>query len=155
MTRKMIMLAALLLALLAFAGCTGEEEDGSTITYEMTEARMLTSERQRVLVVPVKEDCKVMLNYTYTTDDQEGAVLWIENDGRELLMNELTAATEEAYGTIWSNSQITLLAGDNVFSLSAPGGESVACQMTIQLDAIDPDNFVLETMDPNVEVKDS
>ncbi|MED9781521.1 MAG: hypothetical protein UGE23_09035 [Peptococcaceae bacterium] len=155
MTRKMIVLAALLLALLAVAGCSGEEEDGPTFTFEMAEARMLTSERQRVMVVPVKEDCKAMLQYTYTTDGQAGAVLWLENGERELLMHELAATTDENYENIWEVGEITLLAGENVFSLSAPEGGNVSCRMTIQIDELDPDNFVLEEIDPNVQVKES
>ncbi len=150
MTRKMIVLAALLLALLAVAGCSGEEEDGPTFTFEMAEARMLTSERQRVMVVPVKEDCKAMLQYTYTTDGQAGAVLWLENDGETLLMEELAAATDESYETNWQVGQITLRAGDNVFSLSAPTGEQVSCQMTLKLDEMEPDNLETEQMDPAV-----
>lgn len=150
MTRKMIVLAALLLALLAVAGCSGEEEDGPTFTFEMAEARMLTSERQRVMVVPVKEDCKAMLQYTYTTDGQAGAVLWLENGERELLMHELAAATDESYETNWQVGQITLRAGDNVFSLSAPTGEQVSCQMTLSLDEFDEDSLLTEQMDPAV-----
>ena len=114
------------------------------------EQRWLDAERQEIFRVPVKEDCKAMLQYTYTTDGQAGAVLWLENDGETLLMDELAAATDESYETNWQVGQITLRAGDNVFSLSAPTGEQVSCQMTLKLDEMEPDNLETEQMDPAV-----
>lgn len=91
-----------------------------------------------------------MLQYTYTTDGQAGAVLWLENGERELLMHELAATTDENYENIWEVGEITLLAGENVFSLSAPAGEQVACTMTLALDEMDMENLVTDQMDPNV-----
>ena len=90
------------------------------------------------------------LQYTYTTDGQAGAVLWLENDGETLLMDELAAATDESYETNWQVGQITLRAGNNVFSLSAPTGEQVSCQMTLSLDEFDEDSLLTEQMDPAV-----
>lgn len=152
---KMIIL--LLTLALGLAGCSGDGtlENGPEVTYEMAEPRLLDGERQEILRVPVEEDCKAMLHYTYTTGDADGAVLWLENDGETLLMDELAAATDENYENIWEVGEITLLAGENVFSLSAPEGGNVSCRMTIQIDELDPDNFVLEEMDPNVLVKES
>lgn len=145
---KMIIL--LLTLVLGLAGCSEPtEENGPEISYRM-EQRWLDAERQEILRVPVKEDCKAMLQYTYTTDGQAGAVLWLENGERELLMHELAATTDESYETNWQVGQITLRAGDNVFSLSAPTGEQVSCQMTLKLDEMEPDNLETEQMDPAV-----
>ena len=99
--------------------------------------------------MPVEVDCKAMLHYTYTTEDADGAVLWLENDGETLLMDEL-AATDESYETLWQVGQITLRAGDNMFSLSAPAEEQVSCQMTLSLDEFDEDSLLTEQMDPAV-----
>lgn len=147
---KMIIL--LLTLALGLAGCSGDGtlENGPEVTYEMAEPRLLDGERQEIFRVPVKEDCKAMLHYTYTTGDADGAVLWLENDGETLLMDELAAATDESYETNWQVGQITLRAGDNVFSLSAPTGEQVSCQMTLSLDEFDEDSLLTEQMDPAV-----
>lgn len=148
---KHFMMIILLLALaLGSVGCGGTEETETTVTYEMAEPRLLDGERQEILRVPVEEDCKAMLHYTYTTEDADGAVLWLENDGETLLMEELAAATDESYETNWQVGQITLRAGDNVFSLSAPTGEQVSCQMTLSLDEFDEDSLLTEQMDPAV-----
>lgn len=147
---KMIIL--LLTLALGLAGCSGDGtlENGPEVTYEMAEPRLLDGERQEILRVPVEEDCKAMLHYTYTTEDADGAVLWLENDGETLLMDELAAATDESYETLWQVGQITLRAGDNMFSLSAPAEEQVSCQMTLKLDEMEPDNLETEQMDPAV-----
>ena len=134
----------------ALVGCGGTEETETTVTYEMAEPRWLDGERQEILRVPVEADCKAMLHYTYTTEDADGAVLWLENDGETLFMDELAAATDESYETNWQVGQITLRAGDNVFSLSAPTGEQVSCQMTLSLDEFDEDSLLTEQMDPAV-----
>lgn len=147
---KMIIL--LLTLALGLAGCSGDGtlENGPEVTYEMAEPRLLDGERQEILRVPVEVDCKAMLHYTYTTEDTDGAVLWLENDGETLLMDELAATTDESYETNWQVGQITLRAGDNVFSLSAPTGEQVSCQMTLSLDEFDEDSLLTEQMDPAV-----
>lgn len=148
--KRFIRCMLLLTLVLGLAGCSEPtEENGPEISYRM-EQRWLDAERQEILRVPVKEDCKAMLQYTYTTDGQAGAVLWLENDGETLLMDELAAATDESYETNWQVGQITLRAGDNVFSLSAPTGEQVSCQMTLKLDEMEPDNLETEQMDPAV-----
>lgn len=153
--KRFIRCMLLLTLVLGLAGCSEPtEENGPEISYRM-EQRWLDAERQEIFRVPVKEDCKAMLQYTYTTDGQAGAVLWLENGECELLMHELAATTDENYENIWEVGEITLRAGDNVFSLSAPEGGNVSCRMTIQIDELDPDNFVLEEMDPNVQVKES
>ena len=148
--KRFIRCMLLLTLVLGLAGCSEPtEENGPEISYRM-EQRWLDAERQEILRVPVKEDCKAMLQYTYTTDGQAGAVLWLENGERELLMHELAATTDENYENIWEVGQITLRAGDNVFSLSAPTGEQVSCQMTLSLDEFDEDSLLTEQMDPAV-----
>lgn len=148
--KRFIRCMLLLTLVLGLAGCSeSTEENGPEISYRM-EQRWLDAERQEILRVPVKEDCKAMLQYTYTTDGQAGAVLWLENGERELLMHELAATTDESYETNWQVGQITLRAGDNVFSLSAPTGEQVSCQMTLSLDEFDEDSLLTEQMDPAV-----
>ena len=146
------MIILLLTLALGLAGCSGDGtlENGPEVTYEMAEPRLLDGERQEILREPVEVDCKAMLHYTYTTEDADGAVLWLENDGETLLMEELAAATDESYETNWQVGQITLRAGDNVFSLSAPTGEQVSCQMTLSLDEFDEDSLLTEQMDPAV-----
>lgn len=148
--KRFIRCMLLLTLVLGLAGCSeSTEENGPEISYRM-EQRWLDAERQEILRVPVKEDCKAMLQYTYTTDGQAGAVLWLENGERELLMHELAATTDENYENIWEVEEITLRAGDNVFSLSAPTGEQVSCQMTLSLDEFDEDSLLTEQMDPAV-----
>lgn len=148
---KHFMTWLMLLALaLGSVGCGGTEETGPAVTYEMAEPRLFDGERQEILRVPVEEDCKAMLHYTYTTEDADGAVLWLENGERELPMHELAATTDENYENIWEVGEITLLAGENVFSLSAPAGEQVACTMTLALDEMDMENLVTDQMAPNV-----
>lgn len=148
--KRFIKCMLLLTLVLGLAGCSeSTEENGPEISYRM-EQRWLDAERQEILRVLVKEDCKAMLQYTYTTDGQAGAVLWLENGERELLMHELAATTDENYENIWEVGEITLLAGENVFSLSAPAGEQVACTMTLALDEMDMENLVTDQMDPNV-----
>lgn len=148
--KRFIRCMLLLTLVLGLAGCSGPtEENGPEISYRMEE-RWLDAERQEILRVPVKEDCKAVLQYTYTTDGQNGAVLWLENGERELLMHELAATTDENYENIWEVGEITLLAGENVFSLSAPEGEQVACTMTLALDEMDMENLVTDQMAPNV-----
>lgn len=150
--KRFIKFALLLTLALGLAGCSGDGtlENGPEVTYEMAEPCLLDGERQEILRVPVEEDCQAMLHYTYTTADDDGAVLWLENDGETLLMEELAAATDESYETNWQVGQITLRAGDNVFSLSAPAGEQVACTMMLALDEMDMENLVTDQMDPNV-----
>lgn len=148
--KRFIKYALLLILALGLAGCGITEETETAVTYEMAEPRWLSGERQEILRVPVEVDCKAMLHYTYTTEDADGAVLWLENDGETLLMEELAAATDESYETNWQVGQITLRAGDNVFSLSAPTGEPVSCQMTLSLDEFDEDSLLTEQMDPAV-----
>lgn len=148
--KRFIRCMLLLTLVLGLAGCSeSTEENGPEISYRM-EQRWLDAERQEILRVPVKEDCKAMLQYTYTTDGQNGAVLWLENGECELLMHELAATTDENYENIWEVGEITLRAGDNVFSLSAPTGEQVSCQMTLSLDEFDEDSLLTEQMDPAV-----
>lgn len=148
--KRFIKCMLLLTLVLGLAGCSEPtEENGPEISYRM-EQRWLDAERQEIFRVPVKEDCKAMLQYTYTTDGQAGAVLWLENGERELLMHELAATTDENYENIWEVGEITLRAGDNVFSLSAPTGEQVSCQMTLSLDEMAMENLVTDQMDPNV-----
>lgn len=148
--KRFIRCMLLLTLVLGLAGCSEPtEENGPEISYRM-EQRWLDAERQEILRVPVKEDCKAMLQYTYTTDGQAGAVLWLENGECELLMHELAATTDENYENIWEVGEITLLAGENVFSLSAPAGEQVACTMTLALDEMDMENLVTDQIAPNV-----
>ena len=148
--KRFIRCMLLLTLVLGLAGCSEPtEENGPEISYRM-EQRWLDAERQEIFRVPVKEDCKAMLHYTYTTGDADGAVLWLENDGETLLMDELAAVTDENYENIWEVGEITLLAGENVFSLSAPAEEQVSCQMTLKLDEMEPDNLETEQMDPAV-----
>lgn len=148
--KRFVKCMLLLTLVLGLAGCSEPtEENGPEISYRI-EQRWLDAERQEILRVPVKENCKAMLQYTYTTDGQNGAVLWLENGERELLMHELAATTDENYENIWEVGEITLLAGENVFSLSAPAGEQVACTMTLALDEMDMENLVTDQMDPNV-----
>ena len=148
--KRFIRCMLLLTLVLGLAGCSEPtEENGPEISYRM-EQRWLDAERQEIFRVPVKEDCKAMLQYTYTTDGQAGAVLWLENGECELLMHELAATTDENYENIWEVGEITLRAGDNVFSLSAPTGEQVSCQMTLSLDEFDEDSLLTEQMDPAV-----
>lgn len=148
--KRFIRCMLLLTLVLGLAGCSEPtEENGPEISYRM-EQRWLDAERQEILRVPVKEDCKAMLQYTYTTDGQAGAVLWLENGECELLMHELAATTDENYENIWEVGEITLLAGENVFSLSAPAEEQVSCQMTLKLDEMEPDYLETEQMDPAV-----
>lgn len=148
--KRFIRCMLLLTLVLGLAGCSEPtEENGPEISYRM-EQRWLDAERQEILRVPVKEDCKAMLQYTYTTDGQAGAVLWLENGECELLMHELAATTDENYENIWEVGEITLRAGDNVFSLSAPAEEQVSCQMTLSLDEFDEDSLLTEQMDPAV-----
>lgn len=148
--KRFIKFALLLTLALGSVGCGITEETETAVTYEMAEPRLLDGERQEILRVPVEVDCKAMLHYTYTTEDADGAVLWLENDGETLLMDELAAATDESYETLWQVGQITLRAGDNMFSLSAPAEEQVSCQMTLKLDEMEPDNLETEQMDPAV-----
>ena len=148
--KRFIKFALLLTLALGSVGCGITEETKTAVTYEMAEPRWLSGERQEILRVPVEVDCKAILHYTYTTGDADGAVLWLENDGETLLMDELAAATDESYETTWQVGQITLRAGDNVFSLSAPTGEQVSCQMTLSLDEFDEDSLLTEQMDPAV-----
>ena len=144
------LLALLLLMVLAFSGCGGKTaEEGPEVICEIG-TRQLTAERQQVLTVPVKEDCKAMLHMTYTTQDQDGAVLWLENGDQVLLMDELPAMGDGAYEEGWRVSEITLLAGRNVFSLSVPAGGQVPCTMTIAIDDLDPENLLSEQMDPQI-----
>ena len=148
--KRFIRCMLLLTLVLGLAGCSEPtEENGPEISYRM-EQRWLDAERQEILRVPVEEDCKAMLQYTYTTDGQAGAVLWLENGECELLMHELAATTDENYENIWEVGEITLLAGENVFSLSAPAGEQVACTMTLALDEMDMENLVTDQIAPNV-----
>lgn len=148
--KRFIRCMLLLTLVLGLAGCSKPtEENGPEISYRM-EQRWLDAERQEILRVPVEEDCKAMLQYTYTTDGQAGAVLWLENGECELLMHELAATTDENYENIWEVGEITLLAGENVFSLSAPAGEQVACTMTLALDEMDMENLVTDQIAPNV-----
>ena len=148
--KRFIRCMLLLTLVLGLAGCSEPtEENGPEISYRM-EQRWLDAERQEIFRVPVEEDCKAMLHYTYTTEDADGAVLWLENGERELLMHELAATTDENYENIWEVGEITLRAGDNVFSLSAPTGEQVSCQMTLSLDEFDEDSLLTEQMDPAV-----
>lgn len=148
--KRFIRCMLLLTLVLGLAGCSEPTEaTGPEISYRM-EQRWLDAERQEILRVPVEEDCKAMLHYTYTTADADGAVLWLENDGETLLMDELAATSDENYEESWQVGQITLRAGDNVFSLSAPTGEQVSCQMTIMLDELDEENLLTEQMDPNL-----
>lgn len=148
--KRFIRCMLLLTLVLGLAGCSEPtEENGPEISYRM-EQRWLDAERQEILRVPVEVDCKAMLHYTYTTEDADGAVLWLENDGETLLMEELAAATDESYETNWQVGQITLRAGENVFSLSAPAGEQVACTMTLVLDEMDMENLVTDQIAPNV-----
>lgn len=148
--KRFIRCMLLLTLVLGLAGCSEPtEENGPEISYRM-EQRWLDAERQEILRVPVEVDCKAMLQYTYITDGQAGAVLWLENGERELLMHELAATMDENYENIWEVGEITLLAGENVFSLSAPADEQVACTMTLALDEMDMENLVTDQMDPNV-----
>lgn len=148
--KRFVKCMLLLTLVLGLAGCSEPtEENGPEISYRI-EQRWLDAERQEILRVPVKENCKAMLQYTYTTDGQNGAVLWLENGERELLMHELAATTDENYENIWEVGEITLLAGENVFSLSAPAGEQVACTMTLALDEMDMENLVTDQIAPNV-----
>lgn len=98
---------------------------------------MLTAEGDEFLVIPAKADCKVMLRYTYALEDANNfsdAVLRLENDGEQLMMDELPLVEMDDYGRQWQVSQISLRAGDNVFSLSGEGG-----MITFSMELYDPE----------------
>lgn len=98
---------------------------------------MLTPEGDEILVIPAKTDCKVMLRYTYALEDTNGsgdAVLRLENDGEQLMMDELSLVDADDYGKQWQVSQISLRTGDNVFSLSGEGG-----MITFSMELYDPE----------------
>ena len=117
-------------------GCASEpKEDASqnAVVSWQGEPRTLTAEGDDVLVVPANKDCKVMLRYTYAMEDANGsgdAVLRLENNGEQLMMDELAPVDMDDYGQQWQVSQISLGEGDNVFSLS---GEGVVITFTMEL----------------------
>lgn len=98
---------------------------------------MLMPEGDEILVIPAKADCKVMLRYTYALEDADNssdAELRLENDGEQLMMDELSLVDADDYGKQWQVSQILLRAGDNVFSLSGEGG-----MITFSMELYDPE----------------
>lgn len=123
-----------------FSGCASEpKEDASqnVVVSWQGEPRALTAEGEEILVVPANKDCKVMLRYTYALEDANGsddAVLWLENNGEQLMMDELATVDVDNYGRQWQVSQISLRAGDNVFSLSGNSGT-----ITFSMELYDPE----------------
>lgn len=123
-----------------FSGCASEpKEDASqnVVVSWQGEPRALTAEGEDILVVPANKDCKVMLRYTYALEDANGsgdAVLWLENNGEQLMMDELATIDVDDYGRQWQVSQISLRAGDNVFSLSGNSGT-----ITFSMELYDPE----------------
>lgn len=129
-----------LIGIVLFNGCaseTKEEESQNAVISWQGEPRTLTAEGEDFLVVPANKDCKVMLRYTYALEDANGsgdAVLWLENDGEQLMMDELASVDVDDYGRQWQVSQISLRAGDNVFSLSGNSGT-----ITFSMELYDPE----------------
>lgn len=127
-----------LMGILLFNGCISETENetGQYMVSWQGEPRMLTPEGDEILVIPAKTDCKVMLRYTYALEDANNssdAVLWLKNNGEQLMMDELSLVDADDYGKQWQVSQILLRAGDNVFSLSGEGG-----MITFSMELYDP-----------------
>lgn len=128
-----------LMGILLFNGCISETENetGQYMVSWQGEPRMLMPEGDEILVIPAKADCKVMLRYTYALEDANNssdAVLWLKNDGEQLMMDELSLVDADDYGKQWQVSQILLRAGDNVFSLSGEGG-----MITFSMELYDPE----------------
>lgn len=148
--KRFIRCMLLLTLVLGLAGCSEPtEENGPEISYRM-EQRWLDAERQEIFRVPVKEDCKAMLHYTYTTEDADGAVLWLENDGETLLMEELAGGDgRKLRNELAGGANHAARWRQCVLSFGADG-EQVSCQMTLSLDEFDEDSLLTEQMDPAV-----
>ena len=88
------------------------------------------------LYIEVQEEMTATMDFTYTTHDQSGVALgyFLEGSEDSKTVLDLNASSDSAYDTIWSNEEITLQKGMNIFYLS---GDDVSCKMKFEISGID------------------
>ena len=121
-------------------GASGQSSTSSLVptedVLETTAGRDLFGGQTNFYYLNLTEDTTATLRYTYSTKDAAGAQLGYASEGGEPSMIELPAASDAAYNVIWQEKEISLKAGENVFSLT---GDSVHCLITMQLEGVDED----------------
>lgn len=88
------------------------------------------------LYIEVQEEMTATMDFTYTTHDQSGVALgyFLEGSEDSKTVLDLNASSDSAYDTIWSNEEITLQKGMNIFYLS---GNDISCKMKFEISGID------------------
>ncbi len=124
-----------------------EKEEGTSIFNELTVSDepgisadadcWLYGDIAEFMKITVKEDTQAVVRYTYTTDDEGNLELGVyPKNNDEVTYFTLKKATDEAYGTIWAEKEITLEAGENIFYIS---GRDIPCKIRVEVTGIDPD----------------
>lgn len=86
-----------------------------------------------------QEEMKISFDFTYTTHDQHGVTLGYYLDGSDdKTAFDLKSATDEAFDAFWTNQEVTLQKGMNVFYLS---GDDVTCKMQFEISGADQSKF--------------
>ncbi len=81
------------------------------------------------------EDMEATVHYSYTTREKEGAIWgYYLNGSNEKTSFELKAGTENVYGMFWTDKEIALKQGTNVFYIA---GDDISCKMCFEIPEID------------------
>lgn len=87
--------------------------------------------------ISVKEDTTAVIRYTYTTQNQGAAELGVyPTSDDEVTYFQLKEASDEDYTTVWTEKEVTLEKGENLFYVS---GQEVTCKMHFEITQIDND----------------
>lgn len=106
--------------------------DGEAVTADFTVD--LSETEAGFLFVEVSEDMEGTMHYTYSNGGREGLVMGYCAGDAAAEEIALEAATEEAYGAIWTDTEVSLKKGTNVFFVS---GEDQSCRMQFELTGLD------------------
>lgn len=92
----------------------------------------LSETEAEFLSLEVSEDCKVSLDYTYSTRGQDGIILGYRHEtASDHHSWQLAAAAEDAYGAISNSEILSLKKGMNHFYLS---GDDRDCKMHLEIE---------------------
>lgn len=125
-----------------FNTLTGDTEEGVSADLDV-----FLSETEAVfLFVEVSEDTEATLKYTYSTGDEDGVKMgYYQTESGKRTEDELPAATEDAYGVLWTEEKITLKKGTNEVYLA---GENKTVKMRCEIDGLDESKVLYKGVFP-------
>lgn len=125
-----------------FNTLTGDTGEGVSAEFDV----FLSETEAGFLFIEVSEDTEATLRYTYSTGDEGGVKMgYYETESGKRTEDELPAATDDAYGVLWTEEKITLKKGTNEVYLA---GENKTVKMRCEIGGLDESKVLYKGVFP-------